>query len=298
VAVSGEDPAGLRLDGRTVVVTGAARGIGRSEAETLAARGAAVLCVDVHDPADVVASIQDSGGHAQAWVGDITNHGAAEDVVAAASRFEVPVTGLVNNAGRVADRMTFNLSDEEWADVLDTNLTATFRLCRALVRQWRAEGGRRDRRIINTTSESGLYGNVGQSNYAAAKAGVAAVTLTMAAEVARLGITVNAIAPRARTPMSENAFGDLSALGERLAPHFVANVVAWLISSSGGDITGQVFVVAGAEVQLLQTWSAMTVAQQPDQWTDDALRTFRDAIFRDVPPPRIASPISDLFGPP
>ena len=128
---------------------------GRSEAETLAARGAAVLCVDIANTDDVVASIRAASGEAESWTGDITSAHAAEEILVVAGGLNRPVTCLVNNAGRVEDRMTYNLSDEHWDDILAVNLTATFRLSRAFSRHWRHEPHAHDRRIINTTSESG-----------------------------------------------------------------------------------------------------------------------------------------------
>jgi len=166
---------------------------------------------------------------------------------------------------------------------------------RAIARHWRTEAelSDRPRRIINTSSESGLYGNAGQSNDAAAKAGLAALTLTLAAELARLGVCVNAIAPRARTPMSSHAFGTLDA--DALPPSRVAQVVAWLASSTGEGITGQLLVVAGRDVQRMSTWSARTLATQPDAWSAEAAAGFRAALFPHRDTSHLPAPISDLF---
>jgi 3-oxoacyl-[acyl-carrier protein] reductase len=283
------------LTGHACVVTGAAQGIGAAEARLLARRGATVLCVDLQDTGPVVDEIRDAGGAALSWHGDVTARGAAEDILAAAAGTGAPVSILVNNAGVVRDRMVFNLDDADWDTVLAVNLTAPFRLCRALARHWRGQPRRAGRRIINTSSESGLYGNAGQSNYAAAKAGLAALTLTLAAELSRYGATVNAIAPRARTPMSEAAFGELPGGADGLPPEGVAAMVGWLAGPSGEDVTGQVFVVAGDTVQRMCPWSPVRAARQPQEWSPESSSGFRAELFGDEATRHEPAPISALF---
>lgn len=287
--------AGIELDDRICIVTGAAQGIGEAEARLLAASGAAVLCVDRADPAPVVAAIRAAGGTAAAWRGDITGPSAAEAILDAALSLGPPLAVLVNNAGIVRDRMAFNLADSEWDAVIAVNLTAPFRLCRAVIRHWRGQPQRAGRRIINTSSESGLYGNAGQSNYAAAKAGLAGLTLTLAAELAHRDVCVNAIAPRAHTPMSQAAFGEPT--DRRFAPHHVASLVAWLASEHADGITGQVMVVAGRQVQVLDGWSTRRQAAQPDTPTAQSARELREELFPQAEGRNVPRPIAELFAP-
>jgi 3-oxoacyl-[acyl-carrier protein] reductase len=264
----------------------------------LGGRGAAVLCADRQPVEATVAAVAAAGGSAAAWRGDIAAPGAAEDIVEAAEHLGPALLGLVNNAGLVRDRMSFNLSDEDWDQVLAVNLTAPFRLCRAVTRRWRSAGNRDPRRrIVNTSSESGLFGNAGQANYASAKAGVAGLSLTLAAELTgSLGAGVNAVAPRARTPMSEAAFG-AQGLREDLDPGFVAAVVAWLLSDLAAGVTGQVLVVAGRQVSRLRGWSGDERAEQPPGWTDASAEEFAARLFGASERANVPEPVGRLFAP-
>jgi NAD(P)-dependent dehydrogenase (short-subunit alcohol dehydrogenase family) len=282
------------------LVTGAARGLGRAEALVFAARGARVVAVDLLDTAETVGAIEQEGGDAVGITADLSGPETAARVLEAALDAYGDVDILVNNAGLVRDRISFNLSSEDWERVLAVNLSASFYLASAAARHWRARGGadaERGRVIINTSSESGLYGNVGQANYAAAKAGVAALTLTLAAELHRSGIRVNAIAPRARTPMSAQAFGDLPqrAAYDPFAPEHVAAVVAWLASDAARDVTGQVLVVHGSGIEVMRTWSPLRRLQREGEWTDAELLALGAELFPDGRTRYIAAPIGDLF---
>jgi NAD(P)-dependent dehydrogenase (short-subunit alcohol dehydrogenase family) len=184
--------------------------------------------------------------------------------------------------------------------VLAVNLSASFHLAQAAARYWRerhAVGDAQPRAIVNTSSESGLYGNAGQANYAAAKAGVAALTVTLAAELDRYGVRVNAIAPRARTTMTTEAFGELSTAGDHdpFAPEHVAEVVAWLVSDAAHDVTGQVIVVHGGGVQLMRPWSIERQFSRQGGWTDAELLDLHDVLFPDDDARRLVGPVGDLF---
>jgi 3-oxoacyl-[acyl-carrier protein] reductase len=294
--VNGRAKDELRLDGQVVVVTGAAQGLGRAHAEAVARRGAQVFLVDVLDCQEAVAAIREAGGEARSAHVDLASPEAGEEVLKAAlAAYGQQVDALVNNAGLVRDRMSFNLSAEQWSLVLAVNLSATFFLSQAVVRHWRGAG--RPGAIVNTTSESGLYGNAGQANYAAAKAGVAALTITMATELDRNRIRVNAIAPRARTPMSDEAFGELprDQRFDRFAPEHVAAVVAWLLSDAAAEVSGQVFVVHGAGIEVMQTWSAERQISRGGDWSDSELLALRGRLLPDGGARRLAAPVGALF---
>ncbi|MBV9952941.1 MAG: SDR family NAD(P)-dependent oxidoreductase, partial [Acidimicrobiia bacterium] len=248
-----------RFDGKVALVTGAGRGIGRAEALLLAGEGAQVVVNDVGGAADgsgsdagpaqqVVDEITASGGDAAANTDDISTWAGAEALVNQAwdgfGRLDV----VINNAGILRDRMSFSMTEQEWDSVINVHLKGHFAVAHHAAARWRAKvketGDPAGAAIVNTASESGLYGNAGQSNYAAAKAGIASMTLVMARELERLGIRVNAIAPVARTRLTEGLGGgglqpDESGF-DRFAPENVAAVACWLASDEANGISGQV----------------------------------------------------------
>ncbi|MGY1814104.1 3-oxoacyl-ACP reductase [Blastococcus sp. SYSU D00820] len=245
------------LEGRSAVVTGAGSGLGRAEALALAALGASVVVNDVGPAAhDVVAEIEAQGARAVAVLGDVGDWAMGERLVQTAVDTFGSLDVVVNNAGVLRDGMLFNLTEQQWDDVVRVHLKGHAAVSRAAAVHWRAAskaaGGPVYGRVVNTTSEAFLFGGAGQSNYAAAKAGITALTLSTAQGLSRYGVRANAIAPRARTGMTAHVFGDGGGEGlDILAPERVATFVAYLASPASEEINGQVFVVYGDFVALM-----------------------------------------------
>ncbi|WP_372729932.1 SDR family oxidoreductase [Nocardioides sp.] len=260
------------LEGRIAIVTGAGRGIGRAHALELAAQGAAVVVNDFgvslagegsgESPADaVVAEIEAAGGQAVANGADVADFAAAEAMVRQAVDTFGGLDILVNNAGFVRDRMLVNTSEEEWDAVIRVHLKGHFAPLRHAGAYWRAEakeGRQRAARVINTSSGAGLQGSVGQATYSAAKAGIAGLTLVAAQEMGRYGVTVNAIAPVARTRMTEGAFPEMMAGVEggfdAMDPANNSPIVAWLASEEAADVTGRIIEIEGGRITLETGW--------------------------------------------
>ncbi|WP_157233908.1 3-oxoacyl-ACP reductase [Kibdelosporangium phytohabitans] len=249
------------LDGRVAVVTGAAAGLGRAEAVALAMAGADVVLGDVTE-SDVVAQIEDLGGKAVFVKGDVSERDTADALTSTAIDRFGGLHVLVNNAGVLRDRMLFSMSDEEWDLVVKVHLRGHFLLSRNAAAYWRGQsketGGPVYARIVNTSSEAFLLGSGGQPNYAAAKAGITALTLTSARSLGKYGVRANAICPRARTSMTENVFGQAPEGDDPLSPDHVGKFVAHLAAPAASKINGQVFVVHGTTVALM---AAPTVEQ-------------------------------------
>ena len=271
------------LDGRVAIVTGAGRGIGREHALLFAAEGAKVVVNDV-DPepaAEVVEDITRMGAEAVVSTHDICTWSGAEALVAAAVGAFGDLHVLVNNAGFLRDRALVNMTEEEWDAVVDVHLKGHFLPSRFAATYWREQakaGTPVKASIINTSSTSGLVGNIGQSNYGAAKAGIAAFTVILAQELGRYGVRVNAIAPAARTRLTEATpgLGDLVQPPSEAAefdvwdPANVAPLVAYLATESATE-SGRVYFVQGGQVRLFQGWTMTSTIERDGRWTVEEL---------------------------
>lgn len=266
--------------GRIAVVTGAGRGIGREHALMLASEGAKVLVNDLgSDPgggganispaAEVVEEIRANGGEAEVNGDDVSDFRQAGNMINQAVDAFGNLDILINNAGILRDKMIFSMSESDWDDVIKVHLKGTFAPTHHAAAYWRqqAKAGRTlDARVINTTSPSGIYGNAGQSNYGAAKAGVAAFSIITALELARYGVTVNCIAPAALTRLTRPLFGaeDAKKREESWSPRWIAVIAAWLASPESSGVTGRVFDVSGDRLAIAEGWHRGPTAVQPD----------------------------------
>jgi NAD(P)-dependent dehydrogenase (short-subunit alcohol dehydrogenase family) len=290
------------LDGKVAVVTGAGRGIGRAEALLLAEQGAAVVVNDLGGEWDgtgkddrlaqqVVDEITAAGGKGSANYEDISTWKGAEALVQQAVDEFGRLDIVVNNAGILRDAMVFNVTEENWDAVVDVHLRGHAATSHAACSFWRerAKAGEEiTGRIVNTSSEAGLYGLKGQSNYAAAKAGIAALTQVTAREMKKYGVTANCIAPRARTRLITQTFGDAVMAApedgfDQFAPENVAPLVAFLATGDAAHITGQVFLVWGGQVTLMKPWAAGPSIDHGDRWSVEALGGEIGKLFTEHP---------------
>ncbi|MFI5682670.1 SDR family oxidoreductase [Streptomyces sp. NPDC051636] len=271
--------------GRVVVVTGAGRGLGRAHALAFAAAGARVVVNDLgvgldgtpgpDSPAGaVVDEIRAAGGEAVAHGGDIATTEGAASLIRAAVEAYGRLDTLVNNAGFLRDRMLVNLDEDDWDAVLRVHLKGHFLPLKHAAAHWRAEAraGRTPvARIVNTSSGAGLLGSVGQGNYSAAKAGIVGLTLVAAAELRRYGVQANAIAPAARTRMTERAFAEtMAAPGsgfDAMAPGNVSPLVVWLGSAASAGVTGRIFEAEGGRITVMEGWRPGPTADKGARWT-------------------------------
>jgi NAD(P)-dependent dehydrogenase (short-subunit alcohol dehydrogenase family) len=278
------------LDGRVAIITGAGRGVGREHALLFAREGAKVVVNDVgggphgdggdaRPATEVVDEIQGFGGEALANFDDVSNWDAAERLIQSAVDTFGRLDVLVNNAGILRDRMLINMSEAEWDDVIRVHLKGYFGPTRAAAVYWRGqvkEGAEVKASIINTSSTSGLFGNIGQTNYGAAKSGIASFTHIAAEELARYGVRVNAIAPAARTRLTTESPGSAALMDKAgegfdiFDPANIAPFVAYL-ATANCPINGRTFFVVGGEVALFQPWAIIDRVTTDHRWTVEEL---------------------------
>lgn len=291
-------------DNRAVIITGAARGLGRAYALAFAAEGANVVVNDIgtslggegRDTSaadEVVAEIKAAGGRAIANYEDIADWEAARRIVEAAVAAFGDLHVVVNNAGIVRDRMFVSATPEEWDATMHVHLRGHFCVSRHAVDYWRAKqkgGVNPDARIINTSSGAGLQGSIAQAAYSTAKGGIAALTLVQAAELGRYGITANALAPSARTRMTEQAFADKMAtegqVFDVMDPANIAPAVVWLGSSGSADVTGCVFELEGGKIMIEDGWREGPVVDKGGRWDPSEVGAAVAKLLADRTPPR------------
>jgi NAD(P)-dependent dehydrogenase (short-subunit alcohol dehydrogenase family) len=271
------------LDGKVAIITGAGRGIGREHALALAKEGAKVVVNDLggstagegqdSTPAQSVADeIKALGGEATANYDNVADFQGAGNLVKQAVGDFGRLDILINNAGILRDRMIVSMSEDEWDAVIAVHLKGHFAPTQHAASYWREQskaGNQINGRVINTSSPSGVFGNVGQSNYGAAKAGIAAMTIILAQELGRYGVTVNCLAPNARTRMTENIFAGMDAPAgayDPLDPANISPVVVALCSDASQNITGQCFFIYGGAVNVLKPWDSGTLIKKDELW--------------------------------
>jgi NAD(P)-dependent dehydrogenase (short-subunit alcohol dehydrogenase family) len=292
-------------EGRVVVVTGAGRGIGREHALEFARQGARVVVNDIGAELDgtggsdsparqVVDEIVAAGGEAVVNGDDVADWAGAEHLVATALDAFGRLDVVINNAGVVRDRMVVSCGEDEWDAVVRVHLKGHFAVSRFAAEHWRARskaGEPVDARIVNTSSGAGLQGSVGQAAYSAAKAGIAALTLVQAAELGRYGVTANAIAPSARTRMTETVFADMMAAPteagafDAMDPGNVAPLVVWLGSPQSAHVTGRVFEVEGGKVAVADGWQHGAAVDKGARWDPAELGPVVDELLAKAPVP-------------
>jgi NAD(P)-dependent dehydrogenase (short-subunit alcohol dehydrogenase family) len=292
-------------EGRVAIVTGAARGIGRGHALEFARQGAKVVVNDVGAALDgtggsrsparqVVDAIVAAGGEAVVSSDDVADWEGAQRLIATALDAFGRLDAVVNNAGIVRDRMFVSCGEDEWDAVVRVHLKGHFAVSRFAAEYWRAQakaGEPVDARIVNTSSGAGLLGSVGQAAYSAAKAGITALTLVQAAELGRYGVTANAIAPAARTRMTETVFADTMAAPDdpdafdAMAPENVAPLVVWLGSPQSAHVSGRVFEVEGGRVSVADGWQHGPAVDKGARWDPAELGPIVDDLLAKAPAP-------------
>jgi NAD(P)-dependent dehydrogenase (short-subunit alcohol dehydrogenase family) len=288
------------LEGRVAIVTGAGGGLGAAHARVFAAEGCAVIVNDINTDAAqaVVDEITAAGGKAEVNSSDITHYDDSLNAVKQAIASFGDLHIVLNNAGVNRDRMFASMTEAEWDTIMSVHLKGHFCISSHAVHYWRGqskEGKPVDGRIINTTSGAGLQGSIGQSNYAAAKAGIAALTLNQAAELGRYGITANAVAPSARTgmtsavpEMAERMKKPEDGSFDHFAPENVSNLLAWLGSAEAAHVSGRVFEAEGGRICLCDGWRTTEGVDRGAQWAPAEIGTaMRKLLEQEVPAQKV-----------
>lgn len=273
---------------RVVIITGAGGGLGAAYAKAFAEQGAKVVVNDINQAAaqKTVDAIKAAGGDAIVNTSDITNYADSENAVKQAVETYGDLHVVVNNAGICRDKMFASMGEADWDAVIAVHLKGHFCIASHAVQYWRnqtKQGLKVDARIINTSSGAGLNGSVGQSNYAAAKGGIASLTLNQAAELRRYGVTANALAPAARTGMTEDVFADMMKKPEDgfdyYDPANVAPLVVWLGSEASAAVTGRVFEVEGGKVSIADGWRTTEGVDKGARWQAEELSAAMDELL-------------------
>jgi NAD(P)-dependent dehydrogenase (short-subunit alcohol dehydrogenase family) len=287
-------------EGRVVIVTGAGGGLGAAHARVLASEGASVIVNDINEEAAtaVVEEITAAGGKAAVNTSDITNYDDSLNAVKQAIDIFGGLHAVINNAGINRDRMFASMTEADWDAIMAVHLKGHFCISSHAVHYWRGqskEGNAVDARIINTSSGAGLQGSIGQSNYAAAKAGIAALTLNQAAELGRYGITANAITPAARTGMTTA----VEEMAERMAkpedgsfdywaPENVSSVIAWMVSEESAEVTGRVFEAEGGKISIADGWRSTEGVDKGAHWAPAEVKdAIKELLAKEVPAQKV-----------
>jgi NAD(P)-dependent dehydrogenase (short-subunit alcohol dehydrogenase family) len=283
---------------RVVIVTGAGGGLGRQYATAFAAEGAKVVVNDINKAAadETVRLIKQAGGQAVANTSDITNYADSANAVKQAIDTFGDLHAVVNNAGVCRDKMFASMGEAEWDMVIAVHLKGHFCITSHAVQYWRnqsKEGKQVKARIINTSSGAGLQGSIGQSNYSAAKGGIAALTLVQAAELGRYGVTANALAPSARTGMTENVFADMMKKPDgdkfdHFDPANVAPLVVWLGSEASQHVTGRVFEVEGGKISIADGWRTTSGVDKGAKWKPEEITgAMKELLAKETPAQKV-----------
>ena len=283
---------------RVVIITGAGGGLGREYALAFAAEGASVVVNDINalSAETTVDEIVSAGGKALANTSDITNYEDSLNIVKSAIETFGDLHVVVNNAGVCRDRMFASMTEEEWDQVIAVHMKGHFCISSHAVHYWRArakEGIELSARIINTSSGAGLNGSVGQSNYAAAKGGIASLTLNQSAELGRYGITANALAPAGRTGMTEDVFADMMKKPEEggfdyYDPANVAPLVVWLGSEQSSHITGRIFEAEGGKISIADGWRSTKPVDKREKWEPSEIGgALEELVARELPAQKV-----------